>query len=143
MEQHIEPPKDTDIDRIARILINANRLVQDICDEILDGTLDDLRRIQTVIFSKDIRPESSLELYSLGLAFGKVLIENNVGYDWWIVEDEEGRDVCIRYQNTSLLVFPETLLSKRVEDGEQFTLVELYKSLVEELECLIAQNLNP
>jgi hypothetical protein len=36
------------------------------------------------------------KLQALGIAFGKVFVENNEFYDWWMVEDEFGRDPAIR-----------------------------------------------
>lgn len=46
-----------------------------------------------------------------------------------MVEDEYGRDPAIRYKRSSLLAFPRTMLSKRVEDGESVNVVELYDGL--------------
>lgn len=54
-----------------------------------------------------------------------------------MVEDEYGRDPAIRYKRSSLLAFPRTMLSKRVEDGESVNVVELYDGLTRRLTELI------
>ena len=58
--------------------------------------------------------------------------------DWCAVEDEYGRDPALRYRETDLLVFPLTMISKRVEDGESVDVRELLRLLVEKLEQLIS-----
>jgi hypothetical protein len=63
------------------------------------------------------------------MAFGKVFVNENPGYDWWMVQDEYGRDPAIRHQRTTLLAFPRSMLSKRVEDGESIDVSELYDQL--------------
>ncbi|MFC4312374.1 DUF3806 domain-containing protein [Steroidobacter flavus] len=50
---------------------------------------------------------------------------------------EYGRDPAIRYKRTSLLAFPRTMLSKRVEDGELPDVVELFDGLTRRLEELV------
>jgi hypothetical protein len=54
-----------------------------------------------------------------------------------MVEDEYGRDPAIRYKETSLLVFPMTMISKRVEDGEELNVIELFDGLAKQLAELI------
>ena len=134
MDQKIEAPNDADIDRIARMLINAKLLAQEIISEELDATLQDLDRLQRIVDTGSIQPEATFQLQSLGLAFGKIFVENNPGYDWWMVEDEYGRDPCVRYKETTLLSFPQTMLSKRIEDGEALDVADLYAGVVDMLE---------
>jgi hypothetical protein len=55
-----------------------------------------------------------------------------------MVEDEYGRDPAIRYRDSSLLAYPRTMLSKRVEDGEPVNVVELFDQLTDRLSQLIA-----
>jgi hypothetical protein len=46
-----------------------------------------------------------------------------------MVEDEFGRDPAIRFENTWLLAFPETMILKRVEDGEAIDVRDLFKQM--------------
>jgi hypothetical protein len=134
MPQIIEPPNESDIDHIARQLIHANQVIEQATRRSLSGTLVDLALIQAVLDVKVIEPEATYSLQALGIAFGKVFVENNECYDWWMVEDEYGRDPAIRFKETTLLAFPQTMISKRVEDGQHVAVREMYESLREQLE---------
>ena len=45
------------------------------------------------------------------------------------LEDEYGKDVCVRHKESTLLIFPQTMISKRIEDGEQVNIAELFYGL--------------
>lgn len=135
-EQRIEAPTTNDVDRIAHLLIHAEALINDALGQKLDGTTGDLELIQTVLDRNLVGGESTYSLQALGMAFGKVFVNENAGYDWWMVEDEYGRDPAIRYEKTSLLAFPLTMISKRIEDGERVDIIEMYQGLRERLEDL-------
>ncbi len=136
MPQQIEAPNTTDIDRIARQIIHASDLAKSIIGRDLTGQESDLDLLQQMVDSRQLEPEATYSLQALGVAFGKVFIENNIGYDWWMVEDEYGRDPAVRYRETSLLVFPMTMISKRIEDGEAVDVHDLYQCLQQRLEEL-------
>ena len=140
MPQTIEAPNESDIDRIARQLIHANATVEKTTRKSLSGAVVDLALIQEVLDAKAIEYEATYSLQALGMAFGKVFVENNEFYDWWMVEDEYGRDPAIRYKETTLLVFPQTMISKRIEDGERVVVHDLYESLYEQLEDIRCEN---
>ena len=57
-----------------------------------------------------------------------------------MVEDAYGRDPAIRYKATTLLAFPRTMISKRVEDGEAVDVRALFDGLRERLEQIRAEN---
>jgi hypothetical protein len=134
MDQKIEAPNDADVDRIARQLIHAQDTVEELSGSSLDGSEADLALIQIAIDSGAIEPTATYTLQSLGLLFGRIFIENSVGYDWWMVEDEYGRDPALRYKETTLLAFPQTMISRRVEDGEVIDCSDLYNGLKKRLE---------
>lgn len=140
MNQRIEAPNSEDIDHIARQLLHASALVEEVAGAGLSGDLSDLAMLQNVLDKKVIEREATYSLQALGIAFGKVFVNNNEGYDWWMVEDEYGRDPAVRYRDTSLLVFPQTMISKRVEDGEGVAVVELYEGLKDQLQRVLAEN---
>jgi hypothetical protein len=136
-EQKIEPPTESDIDDISRAVLHAEHVVQEALGSRMDGTKNDLSLIQRVLDRGSIEREATYTLQALGLAFGRAFIHENTDYDWWMVEDEYGRDPAIRYKRSSLLAFPRTMLSKRVEDGELLNVVELYDGLTRRLTELI------
>jgi uncharacterized protein DUF3806 len=135
-EQKIEPPSEVDIDDIARAIVHAHQVIEQATGSKMDGTRNDLVLIQAVIDQRLIEREATYTLQALGLAFGRTFIHENENFDWWMVEDEYGRDPAIRYKRTSLLAFPRTMLSKRIEDGELPDAVELFDSLTRRLEEL-------
>lgn len=139
MSQRIEAPTEADVDRIARQLIHASDLAKSILGEELGGHESDLNLIQRILDSRQLEREATYSLQALGMAFGKVFVENNADFDWWMVEDEYGRDPAVRYKQTSLLAFPMTMISKRVEDGEPVEVRSLYSGLQQRLEALRSQ----
>ncbi len=134
MSQTIEAPAEADVERIAQQIVHAQQLVEQVTGKRLTGGLADLALLQATLDAGLVEPEATWSLQALGMAFGKVFVENNEGYDWWMVEDEYGRDPAVRYGETTLLVFPQTMISKRVEDGEAVAMRELYDGLRETLD---------
>ena len=138
-DQKIEPPTEKDIENIAMGVVHAGQVIEQALDEDLDGTRQDLALIQRVLDQGLVEPEATYTLQAFGLAFGRVFLNEFPDYDWWMVEDEHGRDPAIRYKETSLLVFPMTMISKRIEDGEPFDVAELFDGLAKQLAELIQE----
>jgi len=103
----------------------------------LNGSRADLLLIQKLQDAGTVEREATYTLQALGLAFGKVFIEENADYDWWMVQDEFGRDPAIRYKQSSLLAYPRTMISKRLEVGEPVNVTELFDGLCRKMEELI------
>ena len=135
----IEPPTEKDIENIAMGVVHAGQVIEQALDEDLDGTHQDLELIQRVLDQGLVEPEATYTLQAFGLAFGRVFLNEFPDYDWWMVEDEHGRDPAIRYKETSLLVFPMTMISKRIEDGDPFDVCELFDGLAKQLAELIQE----
>ncbi|WP_455211916.1 DUF3806 domain-containing protein [Kaarinaea lacus] len=140
MEQTIQAPDDEWITYIAKMWLLGSQISSDILGVEMDGSLEDLNRLQQIVDSKKIPVSNTQELQSLGIIFGKVFVNETPNYDWWVVEDEYGKDACIRYRETSLIVFPQTIISKRVEDGDKIDVVELYSGLKQDLERIRYEN---
>jgi hypothetical protein len=81
--QTIEAPTDDDITSIARALIHADNVCKETLGTGLDGTRADLARIQQIVESGFVAREATYTLQALGMAFGKVFVNENAGYDWW------------------------------------------------------------
>ena len=139
VDQKIEAPTEADIDAIARALIHAEHVVHEVLGAKLDGSRGDLLLLQKLLDSGTIEREATYTLQALGLAFGRVFLTENPGYDWWMVEDEYGRDPAIRYQRSSLLTHLGTMLSKRVEDGEPVDVTDLFDGLSRRMRELVEE----
>lgn len=140
MEQVISAPDDEWIDYIARMWLLGSQISEQITGDKMNGSMDDLDRLQTIVDSAQIPIDHSQELESLGIVFGKVFVNATANYDWWVMEDEHGKDVCIRYKETSLLIFPQTMLSKRIEDGAVLNVIDLFNDIRQELDRIKNEN---
>jgi len=119
-------PTDADRERIAKMWLKACEIVDDCCGKMLDQSLSDLEFLQRVIDDDYLERSQTWELQSLGIALGRVLANNVPGLDWAIIEDEYGRDPTIQYRETSLVFNVQTMISKRIEDGEDVNVRALY-----------------
>lgn len=133
----IETPTADDLKQIALSLIHAQQTVSEILHSELDGSKNDLALIQRTLDSGLIAVEAEYTIRSLGLAFGKVFVNTESGYDWWMIHDEYGRDPAVRYLQSSLTFHPQDMLLKRVEQGEQINISELYEGLRAQLQEII------
>jgi len=140
MSSVIQAPDEQWLTYIAKMWLLGSQIAKDVLGEEMDGSPADLQRLQRLIDSREILSTNTQELQALGIVFGKVFVNETPNYDWWVVEDEYGEDACIRYKQTSLVVFPQTMLSKRIEDGEEVNVQMLYVGLRERLESIRKQN---
>lgn len=138
----IETPTRDDIERIARSLVHARQTVMDIVQAELDGSRGDLLLIQRTLDSGVIDPESEYTIQALGLAFGKVFVNTEPDYDWWMISDEYGRDPAIRYLRSTLTFHPQDMLLKRIEAGERFDVVDLYDQLRAQLREIVEEGVD-
>ena len=90
--------------------------------ETIDGKL---RLLDTILRSNWIEPSETWKLQCLGNTFGDALAQR-LGLVWVAVEDEHGRDPALRDENTSIVTFPMTTISKRVERGEAVDVRRLF-----------------
>jgi hypothetical protein len=91
------------------------------------GKLGVLRAIlQAGVF----KPTQTYELQCLGIVLGDVFA-SQLGMVWRMVEDEHGRDPCLVVPGTSVVIFPLTMISKRVERGQDLDVFELYNAVAD------------
>jgi hypothetical protein len=97
--------------------------------ETLEGKL---RLLDTILSNDWIKPTETLKLQCLGITFGDALAQK-LGMHWVVVEDEYGRDPALSFENSSVLSFPLTSISKRIERGESVNVNELFSAACETL----------
>ena len=135
MKQTIEAPGEEDIDQIARRIFAARDLVERAYgSQDSFGSLRDLDLIKGLLDRGIVGLEDTFDLQALGLMFGQVIVKQVEDMDWCMVEDELGRTPALRYKETSLIVFPMTMISKRVEKAEEIDLHEIFDFLVKKIE---------
>ena len=91
-----------------------------------------LRLLDAILSNEWIKPNETLKLQCLGITFGDALAQE-LGMQWVVVEDEYGRDPALNFKNSSVLAFPLTSISKRVERGEHLKVEELFSAACEAL----------
>ena len=64
-------------------------------------------------------------MQSLGVTFGDALAQR-LGLSWVTVEDEYGSDPALHEDGTTIVVFPVTTISKRIERGDVVDVQELF-----------------
>ena len=92
--------------------------------ETLEGKL---RLLDTILKENWIEPTETWKLQSLGITFGDALAQK-MGLVWVAVEDEHGRDPALHDRGTTIVMFPLTTISKRVERGEIVDVRELFEN---------------
>jgi hypothetical protein len=126
MEQRLTPPRPDDTDRLAKQFLAVDQLAVAHLGRGLARDGSDLATLQALLDAGVPAPDQTYQLQCLGVVFGMMLVDALDGFDWVIVEDEYGRDPALRYLSTSLLLFPLTMISKRVEDGHRVDVAELF-----------------
>lgn len=80
------------------------------------GSIRDLRVVQDLLDRGVLAPDQTYELQALGVVVGDVLAQQ-LGLDWVAVEDGYGRSRALAGENATTLLFPVTMISRRVEAG--------------------------
>jgi hypothetical protein len=115
--------------------VSVSRLVREEYGVADSRSADYLRWVQTLL-DDDVIDGAVYANQALGCVLGVILVENIDGLDWCAFSDAQGRDLCLRYRDTSLTIFPLDMVLKRCEAGDAVNLPELYsqtKRRVEEL----------
>jgi hypothetical protein len=94
-----------------------------------------LGTIRALLQSGAFKSEQTYELQCLGVILGDTFVQE-VGMEWIMVEDGYGRDPAVRMPNTSIILYPLTMISKRVERNEQVDVFELFNIAVDRVEDL-------
>jgi hypothetical protein len=84
-----------------------------------------VQTIQAILQQGAFKPSETYELQCLGVVLGDAFVQD-LKMEWVMVEDDQGRDPAVRLPGTSLILFPLTMISKRVERGENVDVIDLF-----------------
>ncbi|MBA4388881.1 MAG: hypothetical protein C0404_12935 [Verrucomicrobia bacterium] len=87
-----------------------------------------LNLLDTILRQKWIAPAETVKLQCLGIALGDALAQQ-LGMKWVAVEDELGRSPALWLEGTTIILFPHTMISKRIERGDGVDVYELFNDL--------------
>jgi hypothetical protein len=85
--------------------------------------------IRAILQANIFKPDQTYKLQCLGIVFGDALVQDQK-MEWIMVDDQYGRDPAVRVPGTSIILFPLTTISKRVEKGETVDVFNLFNGAV-------------
>jgi hypothetical protein len=141
-EQTVRAPAEHDIQRLATQVLAVNALAESRLGRPVSNDESDLELLQEILDRGLLAPTQTYELQCLGIVFGKRLVDSIGGLDWCVIEDEYGTDPALRCAGSKTLLFPLTMISKRVERGEHVDVRAMFDGLrarVEEIEFVAAR----
>jgi len=124
-----------DEDRLERARTWVKGHFTELTEEKYDTLDDKLRVIDAILSQHWLSADQTAELQCLGVTFGDAIAQKLM-LEWVIVEDEYGRDPAVNWPGTTILCHTLTMISKRVEDGEEVDVYDLFESTVERLKEL-------
>jgi hypothetical protein len=132
------PLSDTDHAQLRQQRELVNELARrHVGTALTGGSLDDLRILQEVL---DRAPPASDDTYGLqafGVALGDVLAAQ-LGLSWTIYADARGQSRALKIHESEVL-FPVTMISKRVEMNVPFRVEDLYRDAAKTVERVRAR----
>jgi len=134
MEQSIRPTTDADRSRIsAQVDAVLGMLRSQYGDVQLHHTEDDLHLLQRLQDDGKLQPGHEDELECVGSVFGQVLVARTPLR--WVAAEWQGKRVLgLQYPNTTVIVFPNSMIAKRINRGERVEFASLFGSLVAQIE---------
>jgi len=97
-----------------------------------------LGTIRAILEGGVFKREQTYELQCLGTVLGDALVDE-LGMEWIMVEDEYGRDAAVRMPGTTIILYPLTMISKRVERGEDVDVFDLFNGVAAQVDELQRQ----
>jgi len=98
--------------------------------ESVAGKLGTLRAL---LERKKFQPTQTYELQCMGVVLGDAFVQE-MGMEWVMVEDERGADPAVRLPGTSVIIYPLTMISKRVEKAETVNVFDLFNGVASEID---------
>ena len=140
MAQHPKPTvQSLTSDHVSQLAAQREWVAGHFDDAILyQDTSNKLRVIATILENKWVDPSETVKLQCLGVAFGDALAET-VGLKWVTFSLDGDEWPGLRFEETSLFIHPLTMISKRVESGEEVDVIEFFQGLARQIEALKSQ----
>lgn len=96
--------------------------------------ISDLRLLQRIMDEDLINQTQKVQQQAMGVVLGDIYV-NELGLEWRVYRDEEGKSRAVCLPNTSHCLFPITMISKRASLGAKPNIRALYEhgiSLIED-----------
>lgn len=89
--------------------------------------------IRAILDRNLFKPTQTYELQCLGIVLGDAFVQE-LKMEWVMVEDEHGRDPAVRLPKTSIILFPLTMISKRIERREKVDVFDIFNGVAAKVE---------
>jgi hypothetical protein len=119
-KQHISELTPEDLQRLAKQRGLIEAYLADESRDNYETAVGKLGLLRALLEGNIFEPTQTWELQSMGIVLGDALVQE-LGLRWVIVEDEYGRDPALAVPGKAALLFPLTMISKRVEAGKRST----------------------
>jgi hypothetical protein len=135
--QKIEPLNEDDLARMAKQRAVIEKYLGNDADnqEKYRSTAGKLGLLRALLQQSIFKPTQTYQLQCMGIILGDALVQH-CGVEWQAVEDEHGRDPCVQVPGTTIVLFPLTMISKRVEKGDQVDVFNLFNQSAAKIEEL-------
>ena len=95
-----------------------------------------LKLLDVIIKSKWINKEETVKLQCLGITLGDALIQK-LNLRWIEVEDNKNVDPALKLGDSSIILYPLIMISKRIENDETVDIYSLFDGIVEKVNTII------
>ena len=132
--QTFEPVTPADEDRLKRQRAVIEKYLGDNAENLAkyEAAPGKLGLLRALLDGKVFDASNTYELQSMGIVLGDVFVQQ-CGWVWRMARDDRGRDPCVKVPGSSVIVFPLTMISKRVERGEEVDVFDLFNRVAAEI----------
>jgi hypothetical protein len=133
-QQKISLPSPADLDRLAKQrAVIEHYLGDDDSRTKYQTPAGKLGLLRALLAQQVFKPTQTYELQCMGIVLGDTFVQE-MGMEWITVEDEHGSDPAVRLPGTSVIIYPLTMISKRVERGESVDVFDLFNGIADQID---------
>jgi hypothetical protein len=133
--QKISAPEKDDIAQLAKQRAVVERYLSPESISNYKTSAGKLGLLRALLSQGIFKKEQTFELQCMGVVFGDVFVQE-LGMQWIVVADEYGRDPALRLPNTDIIIYPLTMISKRVEQGEKVDVFDMFNGVAAKIDEL-------
>ena len=98
----------------------------------------DLETLQRLLDDRHVRKGNTLMFQAMGVVMGNLMAAEHK-LNWVIYKDELGRSRALRLDQSEIVLFPITIISRRVDAGIRVNVAELYEKAIEKIRPALAR----
>jgi hypothetical protein len=131
--QKITPLTEADWQRLQKqSALVENFLADDRSRKKFQTAAGKLGTIRAILGANVFQANQKYELQCLGIVLGDAFVLE-LSMEWVMVEDEYGRDPALKLPGSSIILYPLTMISRRIERGEKVEIFEFFNSVLAQI----------